>query len=121
MEWRKYSLPHVVYDQYKTNTHKGYGSKVLNGDSIFLAHLSNHKDAPNAVVVWSLLWSIPVVLLTHPVMTLFAPGMILLATVTVLGALDTYSTIKWRVRLEAKNSINWILDPEAHTKRRSWW
>lgn len=119
MEWRKYSLPHVIYDQYKSNTDNSYSR--FSGGSYFLAHLSNHKDAPIATVIWSTLSCSPAILI-NPALVLFVFPLVFFTTVITLAILDTYSTIKYRVKLEAKKSIDWILDPEAHKKvRRGFW
>lgn len=113
--WMKYCLPFVLVDQYLKNTDKKYSR--FGGDSYFLAHLSNHDDIHNASVVAGFVLAIPYMIL-HPALIILGAGLNLIVLAMILSFLETYSTRKFIIRINAKKSINWILDPEAHKKRR---
>lgn len=119
MEWRKYSLPHVMYDQYCSNTKKGYNGNRFGGDSYFLAHLSDHEDIATAVNIMSLLLSIPFYFMGF-FYGLFSLVGIHFVIASVLSILDTYSTRKFRVRINFKKSIEWIYNKDPK-KRRGWY
>lgn len=118
MEWKKHSLPHVIHDQYCKNTKKNYQGNNFTGGSYFLARLSDHEDVVYAVYLASLILSVPFYFIGF-LYGCFSLGGIHFAIVVTLSALDTYSTRKFRVRINFKNSLDWIYNKDPN-KRRGW-
>ncbi len=115
MEWKKYSLPHVIYDQYKRNTDLNYNR--WGGDYYFLAFLSDHEHIHHSVIIASFVLALPFWIFNFGVV-LMVNGLNILLLGCILSALDTYSVRKYRIRQKVRKSIDWMLDPEAHKKRR---
>lgn len=118
MAWKDYSLPHVMHDQYKRNTDSAYYK--FGGDSYGFAQLSNHQHIYNSVVVAAFVLALPFWIF-HLFLGWLVTGFNIILLSIVLSALDTYSTRKYRIRINVMKSIRWILNPNAHKEPRSYW
>jgi len=116
MNFKKYSLWHVIKDQYGENTKKNYNDNVFTGDSIFLAHVSNKSGIADVVFITALLLSIPFyfISLTVGLVALLA---IHVAIVVSLSLTDTHSTRKYRVRINLKKTIDWVFNKDPKKRK----
>lgn len=115
--WRKYSLPHIIYHKYASNEISGYTR--FSGDSFFLAHISDEPNIAEAVLMFS--WFLTLFILPFNwLIGLMMLPVFQLSIAISLALIDSYCKIKFRRRIKFKNTVDWILDPDNHKKRRPW-
>lgn len=119
MELKKYSLPHIIHDQYCKNTVKNYNGNRFTGESYFLAHLSNHEDIAEATGIASIILSVPFFFFLGFFFGMLSIIGINFILAVVLSTLDTYSTRKYRIRINLKTTMDRLLKKDH--KENGWY
>lgn len=109
MKWKKFSLPHVLYDLYCNNTKKNHNGNRFSGSSYFLAHVSNDGDLALSVALASLIISIPALFLCPIVIYPAIIIIVWLVMVGIISLMDTYSARKYRIRANMMKTVNCVL------------